>query len=91
MSVMTTYLSTFGLTIPKCCIAQALQEKANGPRGRTLKETTMFVSYALSKLRSYLRYRETVRELSALSDRELDDLGISRFQIDGIAREHAFA
>jgi uncharacterized protein YjiS (DUF1127 family) len=38
-----------------------------------------------------MRYRETVRELSLLSDRELDDLGISRFQIENIAREHAVA
>jgi uncharacterized protein YjiS (DUF1127 family) len=38
-----------------------------------------------------MRYRETVRELSQLTDRELDDLGISRFQIDSIAREHAVA
>ncbi|MBM1173122.1 DUF1127 domain-containing protein [Microvirga arabica] len=51
----------------------------------------MFVSYVLSKVRAYMRYRETVRELSLLSDRELDDLGISRFQIENIAREHAVA
>jgi uncharacterized protein YjiS (DUF1127 family) len=51
----------------------------------------MFVSYILSKFRAYLRYRDTVRELSLLSDRELDDLGISRFQIENIAREHAVA
>jgi uncharacterized protein YjiS (DUF1127 family) len=51
----------------------------------------MFVTYILSKVRAYMRYRETVRELSQLSDRELDDLGISRFQIDNIARENAFA
>jgi uncharacterized protein YjiS (DUF1127 family) len=38
-----------------------------------------------------MRYRETVRELSLLSDRELDDLGISRFQIDSTARQNAFA
>jgi uncharacterized protein YjiS (DUF1127 family) len=51
----------------------------------------MFVTYILSKVRAYLRYRETVRELSLLSDRELDDLGISRFQIDNIARQHSAA
>ena len=51
----------------------------------------MFVSYILSMVRTYLRYRETVRELSLLSDRELDDLGISRFQIENIARQHAIA
>jgi uncharacterized protein YjiS (DUF1127 family) len=51
----------------------------------------MFVSYILSRLRSYLRYRETVRELSQLTDRDLSDLGITRFQIHSIAREHAAA
>jgi uncharacterized protein YjiS (DUF1127 family) len=55
------------------------------------QEFPMFVSYILSKVRTYLRYRETVRELSLLSDRELDDLGISRFQIENIARQHAVA
>jgi uncharacterized protein YjiS (DUF1127 family) len=51
----------------------------------------MFVSYILSKVRSYMRYRETIRELSLLSDRELDDLGISRFQIESVARQNVFA
>lgn len=51
----------------------------------------MFVSFILSKIQSYLRYRATVRELSQLTDRELDDLGIARFQIDRIARQHAAA
>lgn len=46
----------------------------------------MFTSLLLSKIRTYLKYRETVRELSRLSDRELADVGISRFQIDGVAR-----
>ena len=49
----------------------------------------MFTSFILSKIRAYLRYRETVRELSRLSDRDLDDLGISRFEIDSVARTHA--
>ncbi len=51
----------------------------------------MFVTYILSKVRAYLRYRETVWELSHLSDRELDDLGISRYDIDAVARQHATA
>ncbi|KAB0265044.1 DUF1127 domain-containing protein [Microvirga brassicacearum] len=51
----------------------------------------MFVTHILSKVRAYMRYRDTVRELSQLTDRELDDLGISRFQIDSIARQHAVA
>ncbi len=51
----------------------------------------MFVTLVLSKVRAYLRYRETVRELSLLTVRELDDLGISRFQMTSIARAHAAA
>ena len=51
----------------------------------------MFITWILSKVRAYARYRETVSELSRLTDRELDDLGISRFQIDQVARTHARA
>jgi uncharacterized protein YjiS (DUF1127 family) len=49
----------------------------------------MFVSWIVSKVRAYLSYRETVRELSQLTDRELADVGISRYDIDGVARGHA--
>jgi uncharacterized protein YjiS (DUF1127 family) len=49
----------------------------------------MFVTYILSQIRTYLRYRETVRELSQLSDRELDDLGIGRWDIHIVARSAA--
>jgi uncharacterized protein YjiS (DUF1127 family) len=50
------------------------------------KEKAMLVSWVLAKIRNYLQYRETVAELSRLTDRELDDLGISRYDIDSIAR-----
>ncbi len=49
----------------------------------------MFVAFALSRLRAYRRYRETIRELMQFTDRELADLGISRDEIDAIARRHA--
>ena len=49
----------------------------------------MIVSFTLAKIRSWLRYRETVRELERLSDRDLADLGISRADIDTVARGHA--
>ena len=51
----------------------------------------MFVTYILSRIRAYFRYRETVNELSRLTDRELDDLGISRYEIESVARGHAHA
>ena len=49
----------------------------------------MFVAFILSKIRAYRRYSQTVRELMQFNDRELADLGISRFEIAAIARQHA--
>lgn len=40
----------------------------------------------IGKYRNWRAYRRTVTELSALSNRELDDLGISRGDIPYIAR-----
>ncbi|WP_417581619.1 DUF1127 domain-containing protein [Pelagibacterium sp.] len=34
-------------------------------------------------------YQQTVRELNSLGNRELNDLGISRGDIERIARDHA--
>ena len=41
------------------------------------------------KIASWRRYRESVRELSRLTDRELNDLGIGRADIDSIVRQSA--
>jgi uncharacterized protein YjiS (DUF1127 family) len=49
----------------------------------------MFVAFVLSKIRAYQRYRDTIRELIQFTDRELEDLGISRYEIDAIARQNA--
>ena len=38
------------------------------------------------KLTAWRRYRDAVRELSQLSDRELDDIGIRRADIEHIVR-----
>lgn len=51
----------------------------------------MFVTTLLAKLRAWLRYRETISELSRLSDRELYDLGIDRSEIETVARMHSYA
>ncbi len=45
----------------------------------------MFLSSLLAGINRWLRYHETVRELSSLSDRELDDLGINRSDIRAVA------
>lgn len=49
----------------------------------------MFVTLILSRIAAWLRYRETVRELSRLTDRDLADVGVSRAEIAAIARNHA--
>ena len=43
------------------------------------------------KLTAWRRYRDAVRELSSLNDRELSDIGINRDDIYAIARQHASA
>jgi uncharacterized protein YjiS (DUF1127 family) len=40
-----------------------------------------------SKISQWRRYRVSVRELSRLSDRELNDLGIGRGDIEYVARK----
>jgi uncharacterized protein YjiS (DUF1127 family) len=47
----------------------------------------MFLPVVLSGLRRWLRARETVRQLNALSDRELSDIGITRHDIAQVARQ----
>jgi uncharacterized protein YjiS (DUF1127 family) len=38
--------------------------------------------------RKWSAYQQTVRELSSLDNRQLNDLGISRTDINRIARDH---
>ncbi|MBQ0822627.1 DUF1127 domain-containing protein [Microvirga sp. HBU67558] len=42
----------------------------------------MFVAHVLSTIRSFRRHRASLRELSRLSDRDLKDLGLSRYEIE---------
>lgn len=44
----------------------------------------------IDNFRTWRRYRETVNELSRLSNRELNDLGISRSDIPYVARKSSF-
>ncbi len=39
-------------------------------------------------LKKWAAYQQTVRELSSLDSRSLNDLGISRGDINNIARQH---
>lgn len=44
----------------------------------------------LTAIRQRRIYERTVAELNGLTDRELNDLGISRFSIPELARESAY-
>jgi uncharacterized protein YjiS (DUF1127 family) len=89
MTAFTWIISSARLLILICCIAtdQGLPVTATGQQ----LGFSMFVSFILSKIRAYNLYRQTVRELTQLSDRELDDLGVARFDIARVARDGAFA
>jgi uncharacterized protein YjiS (DUF1127 family) len=49
----------------------------------------LLTSFVLSKIRAWLIFRNTVRELERLNDKDLSDLGISRSDIKFIAWEAA--
>jgi uncharacterized protein YjiS (DUF1127 family) len=53
---------------------------------RTKDETSTTMNL-IRNYRNWRRYRETVSELSRLSNRELTDLGISRSDIPFVARK----
>jgi len=40
-------------------------------------------------IKKWAAYQQTVRELNALDNRQLSDLGISRTDIQRVARDHA--
>lgn len=50
------------------------------------KETVMDIRKTFKK---WAAYQQTVRELNSLDNRQLTDLGISRSDIQRIARDHA--
>ena len=51
----------------------------------------MIISTIIRKINEWTRYRRNVRELAALTDRELADIGISRADIARLSRDAARA
>lgn len=51
--------------------------------GRSPEETAMNI---LSKARSWMKSRQTAQELANLSNETLADIGLTRFDIDNVAR-----
>jgi uncharacterized protein YjiS (DUF1127 family) len=55
----------------------------------SISKGTIMFDTVVSKYKTYRRYQETYRELSRLTTRELDDLGIARGEIPALARRAA--
>ena len=49
----------------------------------------MLISRVVRMLRAWRRYNQSVRELTRLNDRELADIGISRWEIGRVSWDHA--
>ncbi|MBM6584519.1 DUF1127 domain-containing protein, partial [Microvirga sp. BT689] len=57
------------------------------PRSRLYRSNLpMWMSLILAKVQAWITYRDTVRELQYVGDKELLDLGISRSDIKDVAR-----
>jgi uncharacterized protein YjiS (DUF1127 family) len=52
----------------------------------TAEDAMLTISNLKTNLRRWARVRNTIRELSQLTDRDLSDLGISRSDIRSVAR-----
>lgn len=64
----------------------AQRPSADLSSARKQQETTMDIRKTFKK---WAAYQQTVRELAALDNRQLNDLGISRTDISRVARDHA--
>ena len=73
----------------KCSYIQPIgRDDANGRRTestKTKERQMASIKIISQKLDAWRRYRQTLRELSAMTDRELHDIGIDRCDIESIA------
>ncbi|WP_296765271.1 DUF1127 domain-containing protein [Sediminimonas sp.] len=60
------------------------------PRSALVDRISAMLKSLAERHARYAAFRETVSELSELSDRELADIGLSRTQIRSVAMEHAY-
>ncbi|MCB1363108.1 MAG: DUF1127 domain-containing protein [Rhodobacteraceae bacterium] len=57
----------------------------NAHKGAGLANPVTLIEAALDRLRSYLRYRRTLAQLSQLDNRQLADLGLNRSMLQSTA------
>jgi uncharacterized protein YjiS (DUF1127 family) len=77
----------------RCTYISVVEEKANTPEQvwlRKLKRKDIIMFETLkARYASWNRYNRTVAELSALSHRELEDIGFAPWEIKAAARKAA--
>ena len=89
MRISQPSFTEFRLPRPSRVPYVAVRRQTTGCR---IEEKTMTTLKTIAeKLQAWRKYREAVRELSALTDRELSDIGIRRGDIEYIVRRTASA
>jgi uncharacterized protein YjiS (DUF1127 family) len=73
---------------PQECLYCTAQDAGNGGASAplpsyksTIRSRPVIITHLIARIRSYMRYRASVRALDALNDRELADIGLSRGEI----------
>lgn len=77
----------------QCCYAKTSVHEMGGSAYLRGTQSTDPLEDKMNLIRSYKnwrRYHQTVRELSRLNARELNDLGISRADIEKVARSASY-
>ncbi|MFV0512804.1 MAG: DUF1127 domain-containing protein [Jhaorihella sp.] len=62
----------------------------NAHKAAGLANPTALIESALDRLRTHLRYRRTLAELSQLDNRQLADLGLNRSMLQSTARRAVY-
>jgi len=68
----------------------AFATEIHATNGDITSRITATLKSATNRVANYRIYRKTVSELSALSSRELDDLGLNRSMIKRVSLEAAY-
>ncbi len=71
-------------------MATATETQIRGASVGIFDRVSAFIGEMSDLTAKYRVYRETLRELNELTDRDLNDLGISRSAIADVAHEAAF-
>ncbi len=68
----------------------AMTSEIGTRRGALTINPLAFVDVLVARFSRYAMFRRTISELSALNDRELADLGLSRSQLRRVAYQAAY-